>query len=152
MQELSRTSVRDLVQIKFAGASLGITDQLITSQRGIHGIDEITKSYGALDTKWQYALRQNFINVTDGIGFLSLRPFIAILVSLALIGVLCIEKQNVTKYFELWGIAVTYYGSFLINTQAHEYRDYAPSFYILFGIIICAIVKSILCKVYKKVR
>ena len=47
-------------------------------------------------------------------------------------------KIECRVYFVYILTAIGYYSSFLINTQAHEYRYFAPSFYILFITLVCS--------------
>lgn len=124
-------------------ASAGITSPLITSSRGVHWVDDVTRQFGALNTERQMQLRETFVAWTDAVSLISLRPFCALLIALALVLLLKMTKQPCKEEIILIFAAVGYYSSFLINTQAHEFRYYAPSFYILLVVIICASVKMI---------
>lgn len=127
-------------KISVINCSLGISNKLITSARGIHSVDNLTKSYGAIDNEVQRKTRTLFSEFTDAIGIISLRPIVLIGVCIILISILFLKKEDyANRYLKLLGIAVAYYSGFLINTQAYEYRYYAPSFYIMFVILICAI-------------
>lgn len=122
--------------------SLGIPPNiLVTSQRGVHYVDNISKVYGAMDSDLQNNLRLLYFKTTDKLWFLTLSPFMCSLICFVLIVFSKILNLNIRVMIFSWGIGVCYYVSFLINTQAFEYRYYAPTFYILFLIIICSATK-----------
>ena len=60
--------------------SLGISEALISSSRGVHGVDDITKIKGGLDTYLQRYLRQIFFETTDKLAIITLRPLWAFLI------------------------------------------------------------------------
>ena len=140
------------VKIQFVSLALGIGDQLITSRRGVHGVDEITIGYGALSTTKQNEIRELFFSTTDKIGFISLRPAVIILLAI-FIGILkkFFKIDSVTTFAYIF-IAIVYYSSFLINTQAHEYRYFAPSFYLLAIVFICGCIELIIRILERKDR
>ena len=110
---------------------------------------------GALQTSKQDSFRRNFIKCTDKISFISLRPINAIVISLFIIGLMLIINLKVKKYIFMLCIGMGYYSSFLINTQAFEFRYYAPSFYIFLVLIVCGMLKVLMhgsIKVYEKLK
>lgn len=116
----------------FVFRTLGITSPLITSARGVHGVDEHTLPYGALATPVQASDRAWFIKFTDSIGMLTLRPWVMIL----LFGILLIcgraVQLDVSNFISVYLVGIFYYLSFCLNTQAMEFRYYAPTFFMLF--------------------
>lgn len=124
-----------LNKIGFIKGTLGLGEHLISSARGIDGVER-TIDFGAMNTAMQFNVRSQFVRFTDAIGFISLRPFNMILMSAILIFILS-KFEKVKQYWMMLGMAAAYYSSFIINNQAYEYRYYAPSFYIMLGIVIC---------------
>ena len=125
----------------FIKRSLGIGKKtLISSARGIHGVDSVTKQFGALPSDKQQAIRNLFIKFTDSIGLISLRPYLLIFIAVAL-SYCAFVLFGESIYLKLSTVAVGYYSSFLINTQAHEFRYYAPTFFILLIISISALLR-----------
>ncbi len=137
------------IKKQFVFSALGISNQLITSRRGVHGVDDRTIAYGALPTARNNDIRELVFNTTDRIGFISLRPIVIMMLAL-LIGLLMkICKIECRVYFVYLLTAIGYYSSFLINTQAHEYRYFAPSFYILLVVSVCGLIGFVM-KIFKK--
>lgn len=132
------------VKMRFVSLALGIADQLITSRRGVHAVDEMTVGYGALPTARQNDIRELFYTSTDKIGFISLRPVVIMFLTIFIGIIMTISKIDCRTTFAYIFMAIGYYSSFLINTQAHEYRYFAPSFCILLIVFICGCIKLII--------
>lgn len=117
---------------EFVSRTLGISSPLITSARGVHGVDEHTLPYGAMATPVQVSDRAVFVKFTDSIGMLTLRPWAMIV----LFGILLIcgraVKLDVRPFIAVYLVGIFYYLSFCLNTQAMEFRYYAPSFFLFF--------------------
>ena len=88
-------------KLDFASYSLGIRKPLITSERGIHRVDEITSFYGAKDTEIQDYYRTSFIKFTDKIGILTLRPIMLLALCLLANIFLMVKKGNNHYYWRL---------------------------------------------------
>ena len=131
------------IKRQFVSSALGISNQLISSRRGVHGVDERTMTYGALPTAKQNDIREQFYNTTDCIGIISLRPIVILFLSIFIALMMKVLKINCGAMFAYIFMAMGYYSSFLINTQAHEYRYFAPSFYILLIVSICGCIELI---------
>ncbi len=129
-------------KIHFAENTMGIKHRLITSVRGVaQSYEKRTKACGAISNARQKEIRWLFRITTDGIALISLRPFYEIMLSFLLAMFAGKKDIYIRKKMYYWiVIATAYYLSFLINTQAHEFRYFAPSFYILFIIIICCLI------------
>jgi len=128
-------------KLSYICRTLGVSDNLITSARGVHGIDDITQGYGGMVTQIQESDRSSFIEFTDRFSILTLKPWTLVTIMLCLLLISKILFNTDGTVFTLtWAIAVGYYLSFCINTQAMEYRYYAPSFYLLYIGTICLIV------------
>lgn len=131
-----------MCKLDFMFKSLGCTSKLISSSRGIHGVDKLSQTYGGVPTKIQDDIRRAYIYFTDDlISFIALRPITLITISLIFNILLTIGKRK--RYWLLSVIGIGYYSSFLINTQAYEFRYWAPSFYILLICVICEVVELI---------
>ena len=127
-------------KFKWIKGSLGVPQYLISSTRGVHGIDELTQSRGGIESYWQSQLRSIFFGITDKIGFFTLCPMICGLTSGICILVCHFLKMKVRNAGIAWLVGAAYYSSFLINTQAFEFRYFAPTFYIWFLIMICSLI------------
>lgn len=135
--------------------TLGISAPLVSSRRGVHGVDDITKSKGALDTNYQRNLREMFFSTTDKISVISLRPLCAFFIMIILILIAKNLNENNPAYLLFPFLAIAYYSSFCINTQAFEYRYYAPTFYIILCTIfstVVEIVRLLYVKISNKVK
>ena len=137
------------IKMQFISSTLGINNQLITSRRGVHGVDQKTMTYGALPTAKQNDIRELFFYTTDNIGIISLRPIVIIFFAAFIASLMKLLKIKCVAMFAYISIAIGYYSSFLINTQAFEYRYFAPSFYILLIASICGCIEVII-KVFGK--
>lgn len=133
----------------FAARTLGISSPLITSARGIHGVDEHTVPYGAMATPVQASDRARFVEFTDALGILTLRPWTMIL----LFGILLFcgraVKLDVSPFISVYLAGIFYYLSFCLNTQAMEFRYYAPSFFLFFIgslSLLCTIIARVIIK------
>lgn len=60
--------------------TMGISHPLMTSARGVHGIDDITMGYGGMITQIQNTDRSSFIQVTDSLGVFTLKPWTLMLI------------------------------------------------------------------------
>lgn len=110
-------------KLHFAGRVLGIFKPLL---------DDATRGIVAAAPGESETVRQNFISSTNSFSLVTRRPFFLFLLVLALI-LLKYFQTKIAPMKEIvpFIISVCYYGSFLINTQAHEFRYYAPAFFIL---------------------
>ena len=68
------------------------------------------------------------------------RPWILYLVSLILILIwrfkFCGKNSPINLYEASFGVALFYYGAYILNTQSFEFRYFFPSWLLLFSIII----------------
>ena len=68
------------------------------------------------------------------------RPWILYLVSLILILIwrfkFCCKNSPINLYEASFGVALFYYGAYILNTQSFEFRYFFPSWLLLFSIII----------------
>ena len=128
----------------FVERTLGISEALISSTRGVHGVDDRTKGMGALDTELQGKLRNDFFKWTDGLSFLTLRPLWAFVLSLLTVFIVFRSGKLYRSYYLFLYLAAAYYSSFLINTQAFEFRYYAPTMYVFMCLIVSGVVNMML--------
>ncbi len=142
-QALKNTNHFLSVKAQFVSETMGISNQLISSRRGVHSVDEPTIEYGAISTRRQDDMRELFFSITDAIGIIALRPVCIIALAFILAGLMRVMSIELKKEIVYIFIAMGYYSSFLINTQAHEFRYFAPSFFILLIISICGCIKII---------
>lgn len=129
---------------KFALKTLGVTSPLLSSRWSVHRVDDLMISFGAKQTKSQDYVRDIYFKTTDGIAFISLRPYIAFLIAGTMALIRQRRKQECCDELLIVGIAFAYYSSFLINTQSFDFRYYSPSFFLLFIVIACDISLGIL--------
>lgn len=128
-----------VIKLKKAMNSLGIGSYLISSSRGIPFLDEHSSRDGAVNNQHQNEVRRCFINVTDCWALITLKP-IVLMTCCFLLNVI-LSKFEVKHYWGTFGIAIGYYFSFLLNTQAYEFRYFAPSFYLLLICVVSQIVE-----------
>lgn len=119
-------------KLSFVSRTLGMSSPLITSARGIHGVDERTLSYGARPTPVQWSDRENFVRFTDSIGILTMRPWSMVSIFGALLLLGGMFKLDLSRFIPVFLVGIFYYLSFCVNTQAMEFRYYAPSFFLFF--------------------
>jgi len=123
---------------------LGVEEPLINTARGIHYVDGITKSFGAMDTAMNKKVRDIFISFTNYFEILTRRPYILFALNILILSaqILILKKPQREKLLILLS-TMAYYGAFLINAQAHEFRYFAPAFFILFILFISMIIEII---------
>lgn len=121
---------------KWVSRTLGISDKLITSSRGVHGVDARTQSLGGRETYWHNRLRSSFFQTTDRLGFVSRCPWFAFFISIILLVITKVTALPMRHAIGMVAIAAGYYSSFCINTQAFEFRYWAPSLYLLLILMI----------------
>ena len=137
---------------KFALKTMGVTSPLLSSRWSVHRVDDLMISFGAEQTPFQDYVRDIYFKTTDGIAFISLRPYMAFLIAGTMALIRQRRKQKYSDELLIVGIAFAYYSSFLINTQSFDFRYFSPSFFLVFIVIACDIslgiqkIKRIICK------
>lgn len=88
--------------------------------------------YGFNDSPQRHAFHESFMATCGGLGFLTLRPWIPFLISLAL---LIIEQLRKSAFRERYGmifwLAVFYYLAYLLDTPAYDFRYFYPSLFLM---------------------
>lgn len=134
---------------KVAFRSLGISEPLLDASRGIHGIDDHTREYGAIDSLGSNMTRQKWIECTNNYKMIMMRPiFLFIVVAILLIILKIIVRNKINrKILFSYVISIFYYGAFCLNTQAYEVRYYYPALLIL---IICVFI--VIYEIYENIK
>ena len=142
-------------KINFANKALGFTDPLIDARRGIHSVDVLTISFGAIETYKSNITRGIFINFTNRFSFLTRRPLVLFIITgLILFLHYLLIRTLPKKEVIVMVLSMFYYVAFLLNTQAHEFRYFAPAFFILTIIVfssLCSILFSLVNKIKNKI-
>ena len=99
---------------------------------------------------------RKYYTVTDLLGWLILHPWKVFVASVALIAYKWKKQQKSRDvYLFLFGLAVFYYGAFLINAQSFELRYFYPSLYLMWIMdmgILLDLVMSLGISIKKKLK
>lgn len=129
-------------KIRQWGLTLGVTQPLLEAARGIHESERTQVPFGARVNNRDNVILNSFTDTTQSLGFMALRPAIGFLISGLVVGMLWLSKSVYLERFAVvYVMSLTYYGAFLIQTQAMEFRYYAPSFFLTLILILAGILQ-----------
>lgn len=130
-------------KLELARAVFGISEPLIHPLRGVHFMDGAGASYGIKTNAPREFLRDLYVDCIEGLSCISLRPFQLFLLSFVLVA-LCPAikalRPNIHRYIATILVSFSYYAAFVINTQAMEFRYYAPAFFLLFTLCVSILI------------
>lgn len=115
----------------YAKKTLGIQYEILAGEYEYNLIERMWE-WGINDTMERLLFYRKFYAVTDLLAWLILHPWKVFVASAALIAYKWKKQQKSRDvYLFLFGLAVFYYGAFLINAQSFELRYFYPSLYLM---------------------
>lgn len=128
-------------KLKSALLVSGIKEPLLNIRRGIHYVDENTIKFGAVNTTQNMKVRETFFNWTERFTLFTQHPYIIFLFSTFMLFVIFkLNRENFQIWIFLYLCSVIYYFGFFLNTQAMEFRYFAPTFFMLGSMSLSSIV------------
>jgi hypothetical protein len=119
-------------KLSVASNVLGIAKPLIHPWRGVHFNDGVGADYGVVRSSSRELARDLYGTSIEALSWLTLRPVTLIALSIfVLLLRLGIDNPTRRRLLSVFLVAVTYYAGFLVNTQAMEFRYFAPAFFLL---------------------
>lgn len=119
------------------GLTLGVTEPLLESHRGFHEVEPDQSPFGARVNNRESWMLNLFTDTTQSLQLITLRPFVMFLICfLMLIAMWMRKHKNIQWLAVLFVTSILYYSGFLLQTQAMEFRYFAPSFFLSMVLLI----------------